>query len=230
MYPSNVSDPEIHTNDKGIDLSDAYAVTTPEDSRRLYAAWATSYNETFIKANSYVYPRTVAELFAEYVPASGYTDVIDIGCGTGAVGNFLASLRPESVIDGFDISPEMLAQAARTRRIDDSHVYRNLQEVDLTSALPNRTYSAMMSAGTFTHGHLGPETFLRLISLIRIGGWFVVGINAEHFKVQGFAKTIQSAVHSGIITQPVIRVIDVYEPGSPHYGDKANTCIFQRKN
>lgn len=212
-----------------IDLADAYAVKTPEDSRRLYAAWADSYNETFIAANSYVYPRRVAELFAEYVPVSGYTDVIDIGCGTGAVGSFLASLRPELVIDGFDISPEMLAQAAQTRRIDYSHVYRNLQEVDLTSALPNQIYSAMTSAGTFTHGHLGPETFLRLISLIRIGGWFVIGINAEHFKARGFAETIQSAVLSGIISQPVIRVVDVYETDSPHHGDKANICIFQRQ-
>ena len=224
-----MSDPEIQTNDKGIDLSDAYAVTTPEDSRRLYAAWAASYNETFIKANKYVYPRRVAELFAEFVPASAYSDVIDIGCGTGAVGSFLASLRPELVIDGFDISPEMLAQAAQTRRIDNSHVYRNLQEVDLTSALRNQTYNAMTSAGTFTHGHLGPETFLRLISLVCVDGWFVIGINAEHFKARGFAATIQSAVLNGIICQPVIRVIDVYEPGSPHYGDKANICIFQRK-
>jgi predicted TPR repeat methyltransferase len=212
-----------------IDLSDAYAVKTPEDNRRLYAAWAENYNETFIAANSYVYPRRVAELFAEYVPASGYTDVIDIGCGTGAVGSYLASLGPELVIDGFDISPEMLAQAAQTRRIDNSLVYRNLQEVDLTSALPNQTYNAMTSAGTFTHGHLGPETLVRLINLVNVGGWFVIGINAEHFKARGFAETFQSAVLSGIITQPVIRVVDVYETGSPHHGDKANICIFQRQ-
>jgi predicted TPR repeat methyltransferase len=212
-----------------IDLSDAYAVETPEDSRRLYAAWADSYNETFIKANSYAYPRRVAELFAKNISTSGYTDVIDIGCGTGAVGSFLASLRPDSIIDGFDISPEMLAQAAQTRRIDNTPVYRNLQEVDLTSALPNKTYSAMTSAGTFTHGHLGPETLLRLINLVNVGGWFVIGINAEHFKTRGFAETINRAMLSGVISKPEVHVVDVYEPGSPHFGDKANICIYQRK-
>ena len=223
-----MSDPEVAPNKNGIDLSDAYAVKTPEDSRRLYAAWADSYNETFIAANSYVYPCRVAELFAENVPTSSYTDVIDIGCGTGAVGSFLASLRPESLIDGFDISSEMLAQAAKIRRIDNSPVYRNLQEVDLTSALPNKTYSAMMSAGTFTHGHLGPDTFLRLFNLVRVSGWFVIGINAEHFKSRGFADTIQRATLSGVISEPKVHVVDVYEPGSPHFGDRANICIFQR--
>ena len=224
-----MSGSEIMRNNNGIDLSDAYAVTTPEDNRRLYAAWADSYNDTFIKANSYVYPRRVAELFAKNIPVSGYTDVIDIGCGTGAVGNFLARFRPDLIIDGFDISPEMLAQAAQTRRIDNSPVYRNLQEVDLTSALPNKTYSAMTSAGTFTHGHLGPETLLRLINLVDIDGWFVIGINAEHFKTRGFAKTINRATFSGIVSEPEVHVVDVYEAGSPHFGDKANICIYQRK-
>ena len=212
-----------------IDLTDAYSVKTPEDSRRLYATWAESYNETFIEANKYVYPHRVAELFVENVPDSGFEDVIDIGCGTGAVGTYLAKLRPELSIDGFDISPEMLTQAAQTRRLDNSPVYSNLQEVDLTSALPNKTYSAMISAGTFTHGHLGPETLLRIFDLVRISGWFVIGINAEHYKAHGFAETIQTAIFAEIISEPEVHVVDIYEPTSPHYGDKANICIFRRR-
>lgn len=213
-----------------IDLSDAYAVKTPEDSRRLYAAWATSYNETFIAANNYIYPRKVAELFSEHVPRSVTDAVIDIGCGTGAVGSYLVSLRTDITIDGYDISPEMLTQAALTQRFDQTPVYRNLDEVDLTGVLPKRTYGAMTSAGTFTHGHLGPETFLRLIQIVRQDGWFVIGINAEHFEARGFASAIDGAVDSGKISRPVIYVVDVYAPGSPHHGDCANVCIFQRKD
>ena len=224
-----MSDQEVGPKNNGIDLSDAYAVRTPEDSRRLYAAWAETYNKTFIEANSYVYPRRVAELFAENAPASGFQDVIDIGCGTGAVCSYLASLRPDSIIDGFDISKEMLAQASQTRRFDNSPVYRNLLEVYLTSALPNHLYSAMTSAGTFTHGNLGPDTFFRLFSLVRISGWFVIGINAEHYESRGFAEIIQSATVSEIISQPEVHVVDVYGPGSPHFGDKANICIFRRQ-
>ncbi len=211
-----------------MDLERAYSVKTPEDSRKLYAEWAATYNDTFIKANGYVYPRKVAELFAEFVPATHSELVIDIGCGTGAVGHFLTSLRPELLIDGYDISPEMLAQAALTRRADNSPVYRNLQEVDLTGVLPKQNYCAMTSSGTFTHGHLGPETLLGLLNIVRVGGWYVVGVNAEHFEARGFATTIDGAVNRGEISQPDVYVVDVYASGSPHHGDCAKVCIFRR--
>lgn len=211
-----------------INLSDAYAIKTPEDSRRLYAAWADNYDQTFIAANNYIYPQRVADIFADLIPALPDMQIIDIGCGTGAVGNCLAGLRPELIIDGYDISPEMLAQATRLRRVDDSSVYRNLCEVDLTRNLPSKIYDAMTSAGTFTHGHLGPETFLRLFELVARGGWFVVGINSEHYQARGFAEVIQTAVASEVISKPVIHEVDVYAPGSPHHGDRAKVCIFQR--
>lgn len=224
-----MSEKDEKSSTQQIDLTDAYSVKTPEDSRRLYAAWADSYNETFIEANKYVYPHRVAELFAENVPDSGFEDVIDIGCGTGAVGSYLAKLRPEISIDGYDISPEMLTQARLIRRADNSPIYRDLKEVDVTGELPNQTYNAMISAGTFTHGHLGPETLLRMLTHVRASGWFVIGINAEHYKAHGFAETIHRAIFAEIISKPEVHVVDVYEPGSPHYGDKANICIFQRR-
>ena len=187
-----------------MDLEKAYSVKTPEDSRKLYAEWAATYNETFIRANDYVYPRKVAELFADFVPNPLREVVIDIGCGTGAVGNYLAALRPDQLIDGYDISPEMLAQAAQTRRVNDSPVYRNLREVDLTDVLPKQDYGAMTSAGTFTHGHLGPETLLSLLKIVRVGGWYVIGVNAEHFEARGFATAIDNAVSSGTDRKSVV--------------------------
>ena len=109
-----------------MDLEKAYSVRTPEDSRKLYAEWATTYNETFIKANDYVYPRTIAQKFDELISKTEIKTVLDIGCGTGAVGSYLANLRPNLNIDGFDISPEMLTEAAKVRRIDNSPVYNDL--------------------------------------------------------------------------------------------------------
>ena len=101
-----------------LDLNDAYAVKTPQDSRKLYAAWAETYDETFIKANDYVYPRTIATYFHERLATEQIVSIADIGCGTGAVGSYLASLNHNLKIDGFDISPEMLSRAAQLKRID----------------------------------------------------------------------------------------------------------------
>ena len=184
-----------------MDLDEAYSVKTSEDSRRLYAQWAATYNETFIKANDYVYPRTIAQKFDELIPKSDIQTVVDIGCGTGAVGSYLANLRPDLKITGLDISPEMLAEAAKIKRIDDSPVYNDLSEVDLTIELPKISLDAMISAGTFTHGHLGAETFISLIALVRAKGWLVIGINSKHFSSQGFGVALINAHDQGLITQ-----------------------------
>ena len=211
-----------------MDLEKAYSVRTPEDSRKLYAEWATTYNETFIKANDYVYPRIIAQKFDELIDKTEIKTVVDIGCGTGAVGSYLANLRPNLNIDGFDISPEMLTEAAKVRRIDNSPVYNDLIEVDLTGELPQRSYDAMISAGTFTHGHLGPQTLLSIIRLVRLNGWFVVGINSQHFELRGFADTLREAHNSGVISETQLFEAQVYGPTSPHFGDTTQIAFFSR--
>jgi SAM-dependent methyltransferase len=211
-----------------VDLDKAYSVKTPEDSRKLYAEWASTYNETFVKANDYVYPRTIAQKFDELISKTEIKTVVDIGCGTGAVGSYLANLRPNLKIDGFDISPEMLTEAAKIRRIDNSPVYNELIEVDLTGELPLRSYDAMISAGTFTHGHLGAGTFISLIALVRVNGWLVIGINAQHFLSQGFGAALQNAQKDALTTQAQFHNVQIYGEKSPHYGDLATIAIFQR--
>lgn len=216
--------------DNGISLADAYAVVTPEDNKLLYAKWADSYDTTFVEANRYRYPRAVAEHFANVVPRSIGENFVDVGCGTGFVGAHLASLRPTCRIDGIDISPEMLAQAGNKLRDDSTPVYANLIEADLTQPLSisSNGYDAMLSAGTFTHGHLGPEVLQVLLPLVRVGGWLVIGINAEHFASRGFADMLSNTVLGGHITQPDLHKVQVYEKGSPHFGDQAVIATFTR--
>ena len=48
----------------GLDLAAAYAVETPDDSRDLYARWATTYESGFIADNGYVYPVSYTHLRA----------------------------------------------------------------------------------------------------------------------------------------------------------------------
>ncbi len=211
-----------------MDLDKAYSVRTPEDSRKLYAEWAATYNETFIKANDYVYPRTIAQKFDELIPQSDVQTVVDIGCGTGAVGSYLANLRPNLKITGFDISPEMLAEASKLKRIDGSPVYNDLIEVDLTAELPKKSFDAMISAGTFTHGHLGPQTLTSLVQLVRISGWFAIGINAQHFELRGFDAVLRETHVAGVISAARFFEEQVYGPTSPHYGDTTQITVFSR--
>lgn len=211
-----------------MDLEKAYSVKTPDDSRKLYAEWAATYNETFIRANDYVYPKTIAQKFNEQVPTTNVIKVADIGCGTGSVGSYLSNLRPNLSIDGFDISPEMLAQAATVERINKSPVYTDLIEIDLTSELPKKSYDAMISAGTFTHGHLGPVTLFSLTQLVRINGWFVIGINAQHFELRGFDAMLRKTHNAGIISEVRLFEEQVYGPTSSHFGDTTQIAVYSR--
>ena len=217
-------------SDEVLGLDEAYSVKTPDDNRRLYAKWAATYESSFVDAKQYRYPKAIAEVFNDVLPA--VTRVLDIGTGTGLTGMYVTRLRPEVVIDGMDISPEMLAQAKLKTREDGSVVYRALYERDLTVAVPNENepYEALFSSGTFTHGHLGPECLRNLLPLLAHDGWLVVGVNNEHFESKGFAGELESLVALGAIQTPEILRIDVYEPGSVHYGDQARVILTRAIN
>ena len=217
-------------SDEDLGLDEAYSVKTPDDNRRLYAKWAATYESSFVDAKQYRYPKAIAEVFNDVLPP--VNRVLDIGTGTGLTGMYVTRLRPAVVIDGMDISPEMLAQAKLKTREDGSVVYRTLYERDLTVAVPNENapYEALFSSGTFTHGHLGPECLRNLLSLLAHDGWLVVGVNNEHFESKGFAGELESLVALGAIQTPEILRIDVYEPGSVHYGDQARVIVTRAIN
>ncbi|WP_323671157.1 class I SAM-dependent methyltransferase [Candidatus Poriferisodalis multihospitum] len=142
-----------------IGLDDAYAVDGPEDNRKLYASWAETYESVFLAENDYEYHLHVAAAFCGGENLRNGLDgpVLDVGCGTGVVGAELARLGV-GVIDGIDISPEMLAKAA-AKMHEGRATYRQLFEADLTGRLDlgSDAYAGIVSAGAFTHGHLGPE-------------------------------------------------------------------------
>ena len=158
-----------------IGLNDAYSLKTPEDNKQLYAKWATTYESDFVATQGYQHPKIIAELFHNQIPE--VEKVIDIGTGTGLVGKYLHELRPNVTIDGIDISPEMLAEAAK------KSVYRNLYERDLTNTVygTDAPYDALITIGTFTHGHLGIEVIDNLFPLVSIEGYFVIAINEKFF-------------------------------------------------
>ena len=217
-------------SENALGLDDAYSVKTPDDNRRLYAKWADTYESSFVEAKQYRYPKAIAEVFNEVV--GPVTQVLDIGTGTGLTGMYLSGLRPDVVIDGMDISPQMLAQAKVKTRSDGSLVYRALYERDLTRTVLNENapYEALFSSGTFTHGHLGPECLRNLLPLLAHNGWLVVGVNNEHFEGNGFASELDSLEAIGAIAAPKILRIDVYEPGSVHYGDQARVILTRAIN
>ena len=223
------SDGDDNDNDS-FDLDAAYAVETPDDNRQLYKNWAATYDTGFVDKNKYSYPKRITEICAASVSATDVLRVIDIGCGTGVVGVRLSELLPHAVIDGADISAEMLHIALSKLRSDGSPVYGELGEVDLTLPITfaRSRYDILISAGTFTHGHLGPDALIAVVSTLKPGGQAFVGINKQHFVGNGFESALQGAVAAQLITEPTFIEIQMYDEGSAHFGDVAMVALFRR--
>jgi predicted TPR repeat methyltransferase len=200
---------------KKLGLDDAYSVETPDDNIRLYAEWATTYEEDFVTAYGYVLYLRVVERLAALL-SDRDAPVLDVGCGTGIGGLALREAGFRS-IDGVDISRAMLDMAAAKRTADGAPVYRNLHQADLTSnpRLPYTEYAGVASAGTFTHGHLGPESLELVWHLARPGGVAAIAVNASHFDSEGFAAAFDAAEASGAIR--IVETVDapIYQRPPP---------------
>jgi len=100
--------------------------------------------------SSYFGHRLVAEALRDHASGPGL-DILDIGCGTGLVGELVRPLALR--LDGVDLSAAML-EKARAKR-----VYDRLEQADLLSFLtahPGR-YDAILAAATLIHfGNLQP--------------------------------------------------------------------------
>lgn len=208
-------------NDKDTpDLDGAYALKTPDDSRRLYADWAKTYDQSFAEAHDYRSPRLVAEIFRN---AGGEGPVLDVGAGTGLCGQELVDLGTTPV-DGTDISQEMLDVAAA------KFIYRDLFTGDLTTRLPvsDNTYAGIVSSGTFTNGHVGPEALDELLRITCPGGLLALSIHTTHFATQGFGAKLQSLGDK--ITDLQLPEMKIYGEHAPddHKDDTIYIALFRK--
>lgn len=202
------------------DVDTAYALKTPEDSRRLYRDWAETYDSDFAAENDYVLHFETARAF---VQAGGTGPVLDVGAGTGLCGAVLAD-HGIGPIDATDISPEMLQRAML------KDIYRDAIEADLTVGLPvpHNTYAGIVSSGTFTTGHVGPDQIEPLLHAARPGAVVALSINAQHYEKAGFMAKFSSLEPdiSGL------NLVDapIYGPAAigDHKGDRALVAVFRK--
>jgi SAM-dependent methyltransferase len=203
----------------GYDLEEAYEINGPDEARRMYGAWAESYDDSFGRAWGYVAPREIAAILkAEIGPSA---EILDIGAGTGLVAEHLPGL----VVDAIDITPEML-DVSRSKGL-----YRALILGDLTRALdiPDASYDAVISCGTFTHGHVGPECFPELLRITRPGAVFACGTIGPVLDGAGFGSALARLVAAGRITPIAWRDIPIYEGAEhPHKDDRGLVMVFRK--
>ena len=176
-------------------LERAYALDSDEKSRALYRDWAETYDQTMLQGLSYQSPAVVADLLARHLLARDAA-VLDVGCGTGLAGHNLAAYG-FSVIDGIDVSPEMMQVAERRG------IYRRFVNADLHGQLPlaDASYGGALGSGIFTHGHVDARCLDELFRVLRPGAPFAFTVKLEVFEPLGFKAKLAELVDAGCIRQ-----------------------------
>jgi predicted TPR repeat methyltransferase len=146
-------------------LQRARAITGSDDAISVYAEWAASYDRDVFSTLKVTGTNTIADLLCEHTRDIHSTRVLDAGCGTGAVAARL-KVHGLDLIDGVDLSPDML-KIAKAKKL-----YRSLIEANLNRPLdlPHSPYTAIVSAGTFTTGHVGAAGFHNLFAHLQKNG------------------------------------------------------------
>lgn len=201
-------------------LDAAYRLRTPEDSRQFYDGWAEGYERDFAQGMDYRSPEAVAAAFAAL---GGGGPVLDLGAGTGLVGAALAA-RGIAPLDALDISPAMLRQA------EAKGIYRRCLVADLMAdlPLPDASYRGIVSAGTFTSGHVGPAAFPELLRIAAPGAILAVTVHAAFYEQAGFAEAF--ARLGARIGEFATRPFRIYGPRAegPHRDDTGWIVSFRR--
>ena len=204
-------------------LNDAYSVKTPEDNIKLYRVWASSYDDDFAKKNDYRSPVLISNYYDKYSNKND-VPVLDVGAGTGLIAEVM-NKKNTIDIDAIDISPEMLESAK------SKNCYNKLIEADLTKNLDidNNYYGAIVSAGTFTHGHIGPNALDELLRVTKPSGLFVITIHSKVYVNQNFEQKFQDINEQ--ITDLTFHEEKAYgnNPDKDHGNDTVFITVFRKK-
>ena len=210
--------------DEGVRLLHrAYRLGSPDTHIDFYRDFAELYDTTYAASLGYIYPLAIASVLSGQQRPEGA--ILDIGCGTGLVATAICKVDPSAVVDGVDISSDMIDKA---REKGD---YRKLMQADLTadySHVPTN-YAAIVSSGTFTFGHLGPELLPGMVGLCRSGAVAALGVNSVYFVDQGFRDVLESLETEGHIANVALNEMPIYDGrDEAHQDDTAMILAFTK--
>jgi predicted TPR repeat methyltransferase len=131
---------------------------------QLFNGYAATYNASLLDNLQYQGTSTLFRLLKPHLPGGKTATVLDIGCGTGLMGQALSPVV--AAIDGVDVAAAMLEQAR------ESGVYRALYQQDILSFLPNKDglYDVVVSADCFPYIGALESLFSALSRVLVPGG------------------------------------------------------------
>jgi predicted TPR repeat methyltransferase len=155
-----------------IDLDRLYGARDLDELSGEYERIASDYDSELVDGMGYCSPGAVVEVVGRLLDADAR--ILDVGAGTGLLGVALAEAG-FTRLDGMDLSPGMLAEAARKR------VYAKLHEGRLGDHLGYVTgeYDGVVASGVLTTGHAPASCLDELVRITRPGGHVIFTLRSD---------------------------------------------------
>ena len=163
-------------------IYDTLNASDADELEGIYKNWAVNYESDVINLAGYVGHLITSDLLLSYLHDIE-AKVLDAGCGTGLVGVILFK-NNFCNIEGVDFSQEMLDIA------NQKNIYQSLKLVDLTKKLEyeNDSFEAIICAGTFTCGHVGPETLREMVRVTKKGGYICFTVRKQEWEASPYLQ------------------------------------------
>lgn len=183
-----------------------------------YRKWAADYDHQMLDELGYTSPTKIAQQLSQYLPDTQST-VFDIGCGTGLTCVFLAE-KGYTNLDGIDLSPDMVRVAS------ERGIYRELLVGDVNQALErnDESYDAVISSGTFTHGHVGPEPLDEIFRILKPGGILACTIHQDLWTSMGFEEKLAALTAKDIASSVSCEMDSYYKDRDP----EGWFCVYRK--
>jgi len=201
-------------------VNEAYQLEDESSTVDFYKKWAADYDHQMLDILGYTSPTLIAQKLSQQLPDTQST-IFDIGCGTGLTCLFLAE-RGYANLDGIDLSPDMVRVAG------ERGIYRELLVGDVNQALErdDASYDAVISSGTFTHGHVGPEPMDEIFRILKPGGILACTVHEDLWESMGFVTKFEELVRQGVASL-ISQEIDAYYKSGPAEGW---FCVYQKNS
>ena len=183
----------------------------------IYKNWAKKYEDDVINLAGYVGHLITSELLLSYL-RNTQAKILDAGCGTGLVGEMLNKNNFKNLI-GVDFSQEMLNIAKQ------KNVYQSLELVDLTKNLDyeDSLFDAIVCAGTFTCGHVGPEALIEMVRITKKGGYICFTVRKQEWEASPYKEIIDNLENSNLWRQVVHKTSEY----NVKEGITCQLCLYQ---
>jgi predicted TPR repeat methyltransferase len=139
--------------------------------RETFDFYAESFDTHLVDKLEYQTPRLLIELLRDAAPEAHDWNILDLGCGTGLLGEQVLSMKRQ--LTGVDLSPRMI-EKARQRGIYDELIVGDLLEY--LAEAPDNRFDLVAAADVFNYlGNLQP-VFQKIGRLLVPGGWVCFSI------------------------------------------------------